>query len=256
MHADVRELRDFYASPLGQTTARLLTAEIRLLWPDVSDAAVFGIGFATPFLNTFDNEAYRLGALMPAFQGVLCWPSKPPYRSVLVEPGELPLPGQAADYVLVAHGLEMTGDTRGLLREVWRILRPGGKALFIVANRLSPWAIIDSTPFGHGRPYSRGQLSRLLKNAMFEPVGWRHALFFPPYRRLLRVQRYFGAFERMSQRFWPGVSGVFIVEATKQVYATPPESGTRVRTPKLGPPLLPEATRPARVSATDRHGIK
>ena len=248
MHADVCELRNFYASPLGQIAAELLNMEIRTLWPDVSGAAVFGMGFATPFLKNFDQEAARLGALMPAAQGVLRWPASPPFRSVLVEPDALPLPGECADYLLVAHGLEMTGDPQGLLRELWRVLRPGGRIIFIVANRLSPWAMIDATPFGHGRPYSRSQLSRLLKDAMFEPDIWRHALLFPPAKKLLGARRYFPAFERVGRRLWPGISGVFVVEASKQVYARQPKNGLRVRVPKLGPIALPEAPRPARTA--------
>ncbi len=247
MHVDIEQLRSFYASPLGQVAQRLLSAELRRLWPDVSGATLFGIGFATPFLEVFGKEPYRLGALMPAFQGVLCWPATPPFRAVLVDPGELPLPDCSADYALLAHGLEMTGDPRGLLREIWRILKPDGRVIFVVANRLSPWAMIDATPFGHGRPYSRSQLSLLLQDALFEPLAWRHALLFPPLRRLLRLQRYLGTVERAGRRFWPGMSGVFLVEARRQDYAMPQGRGLRRRTPQLGPILLPEAPRPAHI---------
>ena len=67
---DVRELRTFYASPLGVTVRRLLWQRIRQRWPRVSGEVVIGLGFATPYLSPFRQEAAVLGALMPASQGV------------------------------------------------------------------------------------------------------------------------------------------------------------------------------------------
>jgi alpha-ketoglutarate-dependent 2,4-dichlorophenoxyacetate dioxygenase len=49
---------------------------------------------------------------------------------------------------------------------------PEGRLLLIVPNRRGIWARLDSTPFGHGRPYSRGQLERLLGDALFTPLEW------------------------------------------------------------------------------------
>ena len=46
-----------------------------------------------------------------------------------------------------------------LLREVWRVLAAGGRLLAVVPNRRGVWARIDTTPFGHGRPYSRSQIT-------------------------------------------------------------------------------------------------
>ena len=40
--------------------------------------------------------------------------------------------------------------------------------MIIVPNRRGVWARSDISPFGHGRPYSRPQLSRLLQQAEFE----------------------------------------------------------------------------------------
>ena len=66
------------------------------------------------------------------------------------------------------------------LREIWRILAPGGTMLLIAPNRRGVWARSDATPFGHGRPFSRGQLTQLLRDALFAPIGWSEALYMPP----------------------------------------------------------------------------
>ena len=70
-----------------------------------------------------------------------------------------------------------------LLREVWRVLAAGGQLLAVVPNRRGLWARMDTTPFGHGRPYSRSQITHLLREAWFTPVGWGEALYVPPIQR-------------------------------------------------------------------------
>ena len=117
---------------------------------------------------------------MPAHQGVITWPAGGPYRAALVQDHNLPVCDESADLVFAVHSLEMSEATHELLREIWRILSPEGHLVMIVPNRRGVWARIDNTPFGHGRPYSRGQLDRLLVGSMFEPLTWKHALFMPP----------------------------------------------------------------------------
>jgi hypothetical protein len=54
--------------------------------------------------------------------------------------------------------------------------------LVIAPNRRGIWARLDRTPFGSGRPYTMSQLSRLLRDEQFTPVGTGTALFIPPAR--------------------------------------------------------------------------
>jgi len=84
--------------------------------------------------------------------------------------------------------------------------------LIVVPNRRGIWARLDTTPFGHGRPYSRGQLERLLTEALFTPMEWTSALYMPPVDRQWLV-RWATVFERIGARLWPGFAGVIIVEA-------------------------------------------
>src|SRR5208282_3715500 len=86
----------------------------------------------------------------------------------------------AVDRVLLVHALEMSADPVGLLREAWRVLSGGGRLLAVVPNRRGLWARIDTTPFGQGRPYSRSQITNLLRETWFTPTGWGEALYVPP----------------------------------------------------------------------------
>ena len=153
----------------------------------------------------------------------------------------------AIDRVLLVHALEMAHDPAALLREVWRVLAAGGRLLAVVPNRRGLWARMDTTPFGHGRPYSRSQITHLLRDTWFTPVGWGEALYVPPIGRgwFLRSAV---AWERTGATISAPFAGVHIVEATKQVYrAIPARREKRRLVPALEPALAPRAV-------TARHG--
>ena len=223
MHLDVVDLREFYARPLGAVARHLIARRIRQRWPDVDGLNVFGLGYATPYLTPFRGSAARVGALMPAAQGVVAWPDQGSKQSALVDDVRLPLPDSSADRMLAIHSLETSDGARAVLREIWRVLAPSGRLLLVVPNRRSFWAQLDTTPFGQGQPYSRSQLARLLRDALFTPLDWVHALYMPPFSWPVML-RSAAAWERLGAVLWPAFSGVIIVEATKQIYAVTPET--------------------------------
>ena len=236
MYLDAAYYSDFYSRPLGRLVRRLIGRRIRARWPDVSGKTVMGLGFACPYLGVYAGEAERLAALMPAPQGVVRWPDEPPYRAALVDEYDLPLGDATVECLLLAHALEMSEAPQELLREAWRVLAPGGRLIAVVPNRRGLWARVDATPFGHGRPFSRGQLSDLLKDAMYTPLGWDCALAMPPSSRRFLL-RSAPALERIGAVIMPGFEGAWIVEAVKEVYAAIP--ARRVRRPALRPVLAP-----------------
>jgi ubiquinone/menaquinone biosynthesis C-methylase UbiE len=133
------------------------------------------------------------------------------------------------DRVLLVHALEESMSAHGLLREVWRVTAPEGRVAAIAANRAGIWAHVDSTPFGHGRPFSRTQLAALLRDAMFEPTASSRALFAPPWswRPLLAVA---DDLERVGEAVWPAFGGLVMMEAVKRLAAeAPPVKGRVVR---------------------------
>ena len=106
----------------------------------------------------------------------------------------------------------------------------------VVPNRRGAWARLETTPFGHGRPYSLTQIEKLLRDALLEPVGVTPCLFWPPFRARALPSAAL-AWERIGARLWPAFSGVIIVEAIKQVYAALP---VKAKKPVFMPiPALP-----------------
>ncbi len=218
MQLAVTALRDFYGRPLGQLVRRLLLARIRARWRHINGETLIGLGFASPYLGAFRTEAQRIGAFMPASQGALVWPTNGPGLSVLVDEEQLPLADSSVNRLLAVHCLEVAERTRPLLREMWRVLAPEGRLLMVVPNRSGVWARLDTTPFGQGRPYSRGQLQQLLGDALFTPLDWTNALYVPPIERQM-VLRSATAFERVGSRLSHRLGGVIIVEARKELTA-------------------------------------
>jgi hypothetical protein len=188
MWTDVLDLNDFYRSTLGQTTVRLLRARLRAVWPNVRGETVLGLGYATPFLRPFIEEAERTMAFMPAQQGVTRWPREGRNLTTLVDEMDLPLPDRSVDRVLLIHAVECTEQVRPML------------------------------PFYQGHPYSPGQLAALLRANMFAPLQQTRALFMPPTRSRL-MMRMAPAVERFGQRWLGRFAGVSVIESGKQLYA-------------------------------------
>jgi len=227
MYSDVVDLRDFYQSSLGQVARRMIRRRIRMIWPDATGLRVLGLGYATPYLRPFRDEAERVVALMPAAQGVLQWPREALNVAALCDEAELPLQDASIDRVLLIHALECSEELRPMLAEVWRVLAGGGRVLMVVPNRRGIWARLDRTPFGAGHPFTQNQLSRLLREMQFTPVSSAAALYIPPTESRM-VLSAAAAWENLGERWFNSFAGVTMVEATKQIYAkSKPERGSR-----------------------------
>jgi SAM-dependent methyltransferase len=239
MSIDVVDLRTFYSQRLGIVARRFIGRGIRAHWADSRGLRILGLGYATPYLGLFREEAERCLAFMPAAQGVVKWPSARPALTALVDECELPLPDSSMDGVLLVHALEMAHDPMAILREAWRVLAAGGQLLAVVPNRRGVWARMDTTPFGHGRPYSRSQVTQILRETWFTPTSWGEALYVPPIARgwFLRSAV---AWERAGATISAPFAGVHIVAATKQIYRAIPARREKQRlVPVLDPVLAP-----------------
>ncbi len=241
MALDVTDLRSFYASPLGETARRFVGAILTGRWGSVAGLSIAGLGYATPYLEMFGEHPLRLIAMMPAEQGVVNWPASGPSSSTLIDDSMLPLPDSCIDRMLLAHALENAEHPRELLSEIWRVLTPGGRLIVVAPNRSGLWARLDTTPFGHGRPYSRGQLMDLMRESLFSPIYWSEALYTPPFQRAGWL-KFAPAVERVSRKLSLPGAGVIVVEATKQLYRLVGARRSRRALPELAPALTPALT--------------
>lgn len=241
MHTDIVDLRQFYHTPLGRCAEQAISMALSTVWPPLPDERLVGLGYATPFLDRFRAGTERTFAFMPAGQGAVNWPPADLSSTALIFEEELPLPDASIDRVLMVHSLEFAENPRETMKELWRILAPGGRLVIVVPNRRGVWARMEHTPFGSGRPYSRSQLTGLLRETNFTPGASAEALLFPPskLKTVLRLRR---GFERLGRSLWPVFSGVIIVEAQKRLYQGLPvaaRASRRVFVPVLAPRGVP-----------------
>ncbi|OLP53694.1 SAM-dependent methyltransferase [Rhizobium rhizosphaerae] len=246
MHTDIVDLRQFYHSRLGRAAEQAITMALATLWPRLPEERLVGLGYAIPYLDRFRADTERTFAFMPAGQGAVNWPPAEMSSTALVFDEELPLPDSSVDRVLMVHSLEFAENPRESLKEIWRVLAPGGRLVIAVPNRRGVWARMEHTPFGSGRPYSRSQLTALLRETNFTPGATADALFFPPskLKTMLKLRR---GFERIGRTIWPVFSGVIIVEAQKRLYQGLPvaaRASRRVFVPVLAPQGVPTTYSP------------
>jgi SAM-dependent methyltransferase len=235
---DIVDLRSFYAGALGEVTRDLLLTAIRNRWDSMNGFVLVGLGYATPYLGPFRDEALRSVALMPAAQGVVNWPSTGLSSSALVDADQMPLRDGSVDRIILAHALEMAQNPAELMAEAWRVLSPGGRIIVIAPNRAGLWARMDVTPFGHGQPFSRGQLMTLMRQALFTPIHWGEALYVPPVKRRIFLKSA-KVWDRVGRTLGLPFAGVHVIEATKHVFRPVMVKKAARMMPQAEPALLP-----------------
>ncbi|WP_306119558.1 MULTISPECIES: class I SAM-dependent methyltransferase [unclassified Roseitalea] len=237
MQTDIVELRAFYHSALGKRAAHAIGLALSRIWKPLPNERLVGLGHTRPWLERFEPDTERTLAFMLAAQGAARWPRTGLSRTALVFDEELPLPDSSIDRVLMVHALEHAENPRETLMEAWRVLAPNGRLVLIVPNRRGVWARNEYTPFGNGRPFSRGQLVNLMREANFTMTSETEALFFPPSKRFLAL-RLTARLEAWGLRLWPLFGGVLVIEAQKRLYQGLPvaeRQSRRVFVPALAP---------------------
>jgi SAM-dependent methyltransferase len=105
----------------------------------------------------------------------------------------LPLPAQSVDAVVSANLLEHVPDDAAALREMHRLLRPGGLAVLVVPHGPALFDYYDAH-LGHERRYARGELADKAVSAGFEvlretAIG---ALLYPAFWGRKKLNRWAG----------------------------------------------------------------
>lgn len=240
MLMDVVALREYYASRLGQATEASVTSAISAMWHHSEGERFMGLGYPVPWLDRFAPDCERSICLMPASQGALQWPSPEKSATALTYDDELPLRNGSVDKILMVHFLEHAENADECMAEAFRVLSPGGVLMIVVPNRTGVWARLEHTPFGTGKPYSRRQLNRLLRDNQFTPDIWSDALHFAPSSRDF-ILKFRGGIERFGRRVFPAFAGAICVSASKQLYQGIPVT-SRAKRRVAVPVLVPQGT--------------
>ncbi|HCP00280.1 MAG TPA: hypothetical protein DIT35_02200, partial [Rhodospirillaceae bacterium] len=76
MVLDVVDLCDFYGTSLGSVARRMIRRQVRAVWPNLRGLRVLGLGYATPYLTPFTDEAAHVASVMPTRLGILAWSAR------------------------------------------------------------------------------------------------------------------------------------------------------------------------------------
>lgn len=220
MRQPAATLEAFYATRLGQCAARLMSERMLDLWGNCEGQRVLGIGYPSPLLPLWQSDAASCIGAVPEEIGEVRQSSDRGQTLCLAPEQRLPFPEGLFDRVFLLHALEEADSPRQLLREAWRVLAPEGRIVVAVTNRRSMWSLVDSKPFGHGRPWTKGQLVRFLNDSLFQVTASTTAVHMPPldWRLITAASK---SWERAGELALPGLGGVVLVEAVKRLYSKP-----------------------------------
>jgi SAM-dependent methyltransferase len=147
-------------------------------------------------------------------------------RHPIADNEDLPLATDSMDVVVVHHALDFTDDSHRLLREVTRVLRPGGQMLIIGFNPYSLWGFWKlfkrkiNIPW-RGRFISKGRLSDWLQLLSLQIDSVDYGLHFLPlkYFRLLQLAP---RMERFGSSINSPLGGAYFILCVKQVLPITP----------------------------------
>ena len=240
MFETAAQLQEYYRTRQGRHVAARLRRTVSDFWSRASNASNAAIGYAQPLVRAEDSTRQLL--MMPVRLGAQPWPMKGPSRTILVNSRKLPLQNVQLDRLLLVHALEFDPNPSRLLEECWRVMDGSGRLLVMVPNRHGLWSRAEKAPLGHGRPYSRGQLRHLLQDHGFTPKAAHTVLFMPPATIGLFL-KFAPQMERIGRNWSPGIGGVLVVEAEKNLYAPAGQtSRRRAGNPKAARKLAPRPT--------------
>jgi SAM-dependent methyltransferase len=162
------------------------TAMIERLGEVPADGTIADLGCSTGYLLEDLRDAYpgvRLIGVDLVAPGLRkAHALVPEARLLRADVCELPLADASVDAVVSANLLEHVPDDSGALRELRRILRPGGRAAIVVPAAPGTYDYYDRF-LGHERRYRRGELAGKARAAGLEVIEDAHlgALLFPAF---------------------------------------------------------------------------
>lgn len=195
-------IQDFYKTKLG---AYIIDVFRTTLLPELDRLPTLWLGFADErFLSRDDVIASEL-------------PLSDDKQNFECDYHNLPFESMSYKQVVMWHVLEKNADPRKCLEEVWEVLDGEGKLFIIVPNRLGVWASSDKTPFGHGMPYSTGQIKKLLNDVGFEPLSISTCLYNWPSEKKM-ILKMAPISEWIGRHFLSPFGGALVVEAKKKIF--------------------------------------
>jgi SAM-dependent methyltransferase len=153
-----------------------------------------------------------------------------PAHHVQCQLDALPFQSQSLDLVVLPHTLELSPDPHQTLREVERVLVPGGRVIVSGFNRASLWGLAERAGWWRRRlgsttpgflpdqthPIGHRRLRDWMKLLSIHVEGGRFGCYAIPARTEAWLQRT-AWMEPTGDRWWPVFGAVYLLVAVKRV---------------------------------------
>jgi SAM-dependent methyltransferase len=155
-----------------------------LLWASQQGAHAYGIDIALSVVQEA-QQVFRRDGTTPGF--------------VAADIRQIPFSESAFDVVYSMGTVEHFPETEQAVREIYRVLRPGGTAIIGVPNKLDPFLRpllvtalnwFGGYPYGYEKSYTQGQLASLARRAGFQVREVTGVLFIPGILRMVDLFLY------------------------------------------------------------------
>jgi SAM-dependent methyltransferase len=149
-----------------------------LHWAAAEGARAHGIDISEPIVRTARKTA----------------PASRPLHAAVADCRAAPFRDASFDAIYSMGTIEHFDESESAVREMWRVLRPGGRAVVGVPNRRDPFlrpllvsALSAAGLYGYGfeKSYTRGALRAMMTRAGFDVVAETGILFIPGWLRML-----------------------------------------------------------------------
>lgn len=150
-----------------------------LQWVTNEGGRPYGIDVSAPTAEEARN-AFRGDGLAPGF--------------TIADVRKIPFRDNSFDVVYSMGTIEHFPETEDAVREIFRVLRPGGTAIIGVPNKLDPFLRpllvtvlnwFDAYPYGMEKSYTRRQLASMAERAGFRVRDVSSVLFMPGLLRIV-----------------------------------------------------------------------
>ena len=211
-------LSEWYQSPLGLQVFDAEKRKVQQIIPQL-------LGFNALQLGL--NENFQLIDMSSAGNKMMFCPEwREGNKNLIANIEELPLATESIDIVVIYHALDFTSDNHKLLREVTRVLRPGGNLIIIGFNPLSLWGLARSMNRKRELPWSGRFISLRRLSDWLSLLDLRvglvdHAVHFLPFgnEKLLRGAE---KIERIGSILKSPLGASYIVHCVKQTVPITP----------------------------------
>ncbi|MGB3622935.1 MAG: methyltransferase domain-containing protein [Ketobacter sp.] len=214
-------LNKWFKSELGKEILQQEKALLERLLPSMFGYNLVQTGFGEPHWlaesSTIHNKIYLCE--QPQYSGY--------YRCVCSHLDELALATESVDVAILHHSLDFASAPHRVLREMSRVVIPGGKIVIVGFNPWSLWGVFRFVQMHSIRmPWSGNfisayRLSDWLKLLDFHVEGYESTAYGLPTAND-RTRKLFNWISYLGQRVWRQRGGVYVLVATKQVSTLTP----------------------------------